>query len=106
MATTKQTMTANDWLDLMEADGEELRTQGWYMDDDGVVRNRLGQCPMCALSELHGSRHYLTAAILATREAFGLDVAFDGVNDVMNVADNYPQVGGRARLLTILGVQA
>lgn len=107
-------MTTRDWLDLLQANREELQKQGWAIEDKGLglapIRNAIQQCPLCALATLFRKPNkpiWRGSWAIALVESFDVDGKdFYSAEAIANAADltSYtPEL--RAELLSILNIQ-
>lgn len=80
-------MTSWDWLDLLALE-RRLPSQGWIVASGlPYIRNRRGQCPLCAWAELQGARQHSSAWPLALRDIFGMDEPFGDAHRIADAAD-------------------
>ena len=78
-----------DWIDLLKGERRLASIgQGWMIDDQKCIRNRRGQCPLCAWAELQGGEVHTLAWTLALRSVFGEDVSFGDAGILADTADN------------------
>lgn len=76
-------MTTFDWLDLLRDDAPRLREQGWASGPDGCLRNKSGQCPLCALAQSGTEGWHF-----ALRTAFGSFKTSRSAEPIAKAADN------------------
>ena len=78
-------MNAQDWLDLLPI----VADRKWCIDAEGLIRDRDGRCPMCALAhEVSGGdvSEYMRW-LPATEEVFGCVDTFEVVRIVCAADD-------------------